>query len=164
MILKSAAIALSLLLALPAMAEMDIHSIEAKSRDKNDGPRLPFLVDLKKDKSIPIKPDEKLEPFRLYKRYDPDAKGWVFDVTDVEGKFQFSDEKGGVALGLNSSIPGEWAGGSSDEWYVFIGPSVTRAGWEKMPNPGQHGYFFLESTRQSFTKRKIFHSQKEKDK
>jgi hypothetical protein len=164
MIPKGAAIVLSLLLALPAMGELDIHTIESKSRTINGEPRHPFLVDLKNDKSIELTADEKLLPHRLYKRYDVDAKGWVFDITDAEGKFRFSEEKGGVAVGLNSTIPGEWAGGSSRHWYKFVGPSVTRQGWERMDNPGEGGIFYLESPRQTFNRRKLFHSQKEEDK
>jgi hypothetical protein len=168
MILKGAAIVLSLLLVFPVVAELDIHTIETKARTVNNAPRRPFLVDLKKNKSIEVAADEKLLPNRLYKRYDTDAKGWVFDVTGANGKFQFSEERGGVALGLNSTIPGEWAGGSSRHWYKFTGPSVDKQGWVQQDNPGEPGMFYLEhtreSTRQLYEREKVFHSQREEDK
>jgi hypothetical protein len=146
--------------------EKSMHDIEvkAKHRAETSKPRNPYLVDLKLDKSIEVTDPEKLLPNRLYKRYDVDAKGWVFDLTNIEGEFRYDPELGGCALGLNSTIPGEWAGGPQNVRYRFNGPDVTRGGWEeKKITVDEPGFFYLESTRQTFNKKKYFHSIKKED-
>ena len=156
------------------------------SREPGDKAYWPALVDLVEDKNTPTHPD-KLLPNRLYKRWEPVRKGWIFDVTNPDGKFDSDPRrrlttafvlKGfgpkGKEEKVYSTLPGPFVGGNEKDWYIYEIPKAERKSWRLIPNPNylneenhQPGTYYLadaESLEEEVNVKPCFHSTRKEDK
>jgi hypothetical protein len=146
------------------LTELEIkHSLNDGSRARDGRERNIYLVDMTAIETTVAKPElntkqdrhgssdaqKTYKKFRLYLRYEPSLEKWVFDVTDGNG--QFSSPRTQLVEG--STIPGLWAGGSPDNWYLVQGSLSTFPDKSKLtevlremvkPGSGKTGQYFLQ--------------------
>lgn len=129
---------------------------------KNGNPN-PKTYNLKTKK----KPEEvtgKLEPNRLYLRFEPSENKMVLDITGPDGLFPQDPRR---ALVPPCSVPGAVGGGAESVWYMFNGDKKGFDAWEEVPNPGVPGnYQFVYYDNPDPKKRSVgkpFHSTKRSD-
>lgn len=113
----------------PGKAPVSMHEISSESREKDTKePGGVLLIDLRQKKAIKVERDAngdyKLLPLRLYRRYEPLIKKYVFDLSTQQGRFSSTPH---FLLPL-SDLPGEWVGAEKDVAFVFVGGE--KKGWD----------------------------------
>ena len=91
-----------------------------------------YLIDMQNRKATEVEKDKegnlKLLPDRIYKRYEPVTKRWVYDKTGWQTRPHPHFSVTPKYLLPFSEIPGDWLGVSRDTIFVYLGPPST--GWD----------------------------------
>ncbi len=93
-----------------------LYLVELTDQVTSSGKTVRKLVEVKRDSNgkLPL-----LLPNRIYRRKDAKLKGYVYDKTNSKGQFGTPSH----SLTPHSTLPGQWFGGSADDWFVFSPPA-----------------------------------------